>query len=50
MKTLTNDEIIYILENVCNCTECRNLCCPLADECLYYFTGEKCGSALEEED
>lgn len=48
MKTLTDDEIIYILDNLCNFTyeeKCIN--CPLQKECLHYFTGEDCGSALE---
>lgn len=47
MKTLTNEEVIFIIENVCEqgrkCLEN----CPLQKECLYFYTGEKCGSALE---
>ena len=44
MKTLTDDQIIYLLENVCKATfadpeeVCEN--CPLSAECLYYFCGE----------
>lgn len=50
MKTLTNDEIIFLIERcegdgVHGCDEC-----PLAAECLHWFTGENCGSALEKED
>lgn len=48
MKTLTNDEIIALLEN-CGVAVC-NKNCPLAKECLYYYTGEECGSALESEE
>lgn len=50
MKTLTNEEIIFIIENVC---EQGRKCldnCPLAAECLHYFTGEDCGSALENDE
>lgn len=50
MKTLTNEEIIYLIDEVCtritkNSQVCDN--CPLAAECLHYFTGENCGSTLE---
>lgn len=49
MKTLTNEEIITIIEN------CKNSCddgnnCPLFKECYYYFTGDKIGSTLETSD
>ena len=49
MKTLTNDEIIYILE-LCRYADCKSEDCPLWKECLHYFTGEECGSALEVEE
>jgi hypothetical protein len=48
MKTLTDKEIIYILDHLCDSgsdEKCKD--CPLNLECLYYFTGEKCGSTLE---
>ena len=50
MKLLTNTEVIYILQR-CNSEEaapkeCENNC-PLFKECLYYWTGEECGSAFE---
>ena len=47
MKTLTNQEIIWCIENCKNqdAEICNN--CPLINECLYYYTGEKCGSVLE---
>ena len=51
MKTLTNQEIIWII------THCEKLShdgcennCPLFAECYYYWSGEKCGSALEKEE
>lgn len=51
MKTLTNEQIIYLIDRVCcndpEDTVCEN--CPLALECLHWFTGENCGSALDEE-
>ena len=50
MKTLTNEEIISIIENVCEHTPKCFVECPLVKECLYYYTGEKCGSALESQD
>lgn len=50
MKTLTNEEIIFIIENVCEEGRKCLANCPLKKECLYHFTGEKCGSALETPD
>lgn len=50
MKTLSNEEIIFIIENVCDQGRKCLDDCPLAAECLYYYTGEKCGSALEKGD
>lgn len=51
MKSLNNEEIIYLLEH-CKIENCReNRCvqiCPLWKECLHYFTGEKFYSCLEE--
>lgn len=50
MKTLTNAQIITMI-NRCSAgsrDECEN--CPLGDECLYYFTGEECESVLESRD
>lgn len=53
MKTLSNEQIIYLLEH-CNNDEAGNEeCegkCPLFNECLHYWTGEECQSALEEEE
>lgn len=52
MKTLTNSEIVFLLEacgvNDCKEAECEKYC-PLSKECYYHFTGEKVGSCLEEE-
>ena len=52
MKSLNNEEIIYLLER-CKIEDCReNRCvqtCPLWKECLHYSTGEKFYSCLEEE-
>ena len=48
MKTLTNEEVIFIIENCSACSGsviCEN--CPLVTECLHYYTGENCGSCLE---
>ena len=47
--TLTNEEIIAFIDN---CPFPASFCehCPLSDECLYYYTGEKCESALEKEE
>ena len=50
MKTLTNEEIIFIIENVCEEGRKCFKNCPFTKECLYYYTGEKCGSALERQD
>lgn len=54
MKTLNNAQIIAIIEH---CTDSiiefdSSVCdaCPLVDECLYYLTGDECGSALETKD
>lgn len=53
MKTLTNEEIMYLLEK-CEVRDCkRNECvskCPLWKECLHFFSGEKIGSCLEEKE
>jgi len=47
MKTLTVEEIIFVMEKLCeHDRECLKGC-PFTKECLYYYTGEKCGSALE---
>ena len=51
MKILTNEEIIQIVNN-CPRSEEVHYCelhCPLFLECLHWYTGEKCGSALEQE-
>ena len=45
MKTLTDDQIIYLLKNVCKASflpDTEKICesCPLSEECLYYFVGE----------
>jgi len=50
MKELTNAEVKFIVEN-CDCESNNKTCssCPLSAECLYYYTGEKCGSCLEKE-
>lgn len=51
MKNLTNDEIIFIIENICESgRKCFEEKCPLHKECLHFYTGENCGSALEEEE
>ena len=50
MKTLTNEEVIYLLER---CGAEQNKCipnCPLWKECLHYFMGEDTGSCLEEKE
>lgn len=47
MKILTNKEIIFIIENICEQGHKCLAGCPFEKECLYYYTGEKCGSALE---
>ena len=50
MKTLTNEEIIQLIEQ-CGVAVCEKVPnCPLKDECLHYYTGENCGSALEEKE
>ena len=51
MKTLTNAEIIQIVENCYRGDEeeiyyCM-LNCPLSRECRYWFTHQRCGSVLE---
>jgi hypothetical protein len=46
MKTLTNDEIIFLLDHCAGSNHCED--CPLVAECLYYYIGEKNGSVLEE--
>lgn len=48
MKKLTTEEILWCIENCKNQDPqiCNN--CPLISECLYYYTGEECGSALED--
>ena len=52
MKNLTNEQIIQIIENCSNINEENTGCltCPLFKECLYFLTGEECGSALETPD
>lgn len=53
MKILTTAEIIQIVENCTTDDATNTYCeayCPLFKECYYYYTGEKCGSALEQED
>jgi hypothetical protein len=52
MKTLTNDEIIQIVNNCLRSEEAHycELHCPLFKECLHWYTGEECGSALEQGD
>ena len=47
MKMLTDEEILFIIENVCEQGRKCLKDCPLTKECLYHYTGEKCGSALE---
>lgn len=51
MKILTNEDIITI---VSNCKETNSFYCdthcPLFLECLHYYTGDNCNSALEKED
>lgn len=52
MKTLTNQQIKFVLE-LMDCFAVKNVhCnkCPFEKECVYYFTGEKCGSCLEQND
>lgn len=49
MKLLTNEQILFIIEEVCESAYCMDDC-PFQKECLYYYTGEKCGSCLEKED
>ena len=44
MKTLTDDQIVYLLE-ICKASffeDAEKVCedCPLSAECLYYFIGE----------
>ena len=48
MKKLTTEEILWCIENCKNQDPqiCNN--CPLISECLYYYSGEECGSALED--
>lgn len=50
MKTLTNSEIIYIISHCHYCDDGVVEDCPFEKECLYYYTGEKCGSCLEIKD
>ena len=52
MKNLTNKEIIFMLEKCEGDAPNEKSCdyCPLAAECLHFYTGENCGSALEKED
>lgn len=49
--TLTNDQIIYIVDHCkqTNSFYCE-VHCPLFAECLHWYTGENCGSALEEDE
>lgn len=50
MKTLTNAEIVGILERM-DCQD-ESLCndCPLERECLHYLTGDCCGSCFEKDE
>lgn len=49
---ISREQLIDILED---CPEpCNGPCrstdsCPFSAECLFYFTGEECGSQLEQE-
>lgn len=49
MKELTNAEVKFIVEH---CENDERTCpfCPLSAECAYYYTGDKCGSCLEQDD
>lgn len=53
MKTLTNEEVLYLLVR-CEVKDCqKNKCvpnCPLWKECLHFLSGENFGSCLEEEE
>lgn len=49
---INREQLIDILED-CS-APCSGSCkktdsCPFSAECLFYFTGEKCGSQLEQE-
>lgn len=48
MKTLTNEEIITIIEHCGVMTSCSEDSCPLFKECFHYYTGEEWESALED--
>lgn len=52
MKILTNEQIIWLIEHceIGNPTPSFCINCPLDNECTHYYTGENCGSALEEDE
>lgn len=55
MKTLTNDEIMWMIDHCGVEPSAENeepICqhCPFDKECYYYYTGDPCGSVLEVND